>query len=325
MKAAVYSKYGAPSVLKIKEVKKPIPNSHEVLVKIIATSINSADAEMLKGSLLGRLSGIFKPSFKILGSDISGVVEAIGSEVTFFKVGDAVYGDMTESRFGTFAEYKTVNEKALSQKPDYLSFIEAAALPSAGVIALQSVNNRKNLRSGDQVLINGAGGGMGTLAVQITKALGAEVTGIDKKVKLGAVRAIGADHVIDYEVVKYTKLKEHYDRIIDCQAFYGPVKYRRLLKEHGVFYMIGGSVSSLLRMAIFGSLLSSKSTKKLGVLLGRPNKQEDIKRLERLVEEKSIRPIIDKCFKLDDIVTAFEYFETGNFVGKIIIEITDNI
>jgi len=324
MKAAVYTKYGAPSVLKIKEVKTPIPQSHEVLVKIMASSINSADIDMLKGTVLGRLSGLMKPSFSILGSDISGIVEAIGSEVTLFKVGDEVYGDMTGSGFGTFAEYKTVNEKVLSKKPDYLTFLEAASLPSAGVIALQSITNIKTIEPGQQVLINGAGGGMGTIAVQMAKAFGAYVTGVDKSVKLVMIKTLGADRVMDYEVENYAKLDTTYDRIVDCQAFHGPLKYFKRLNADGIFYMIGGSVSSLLKVGIYGSLMSLFSTKKVGLLLGRPNRKEDIRTLEELIQQRTLKPIIDKCFKLDEIAEAFEYFETGNFVGKIVIEITDN-
>ncbi len=324
MKAAVYTKYGAPMVLKIKEIKTPSPKSHEVLVKIIASSINSADFEMLKGTVLGRLSGLFKPSFRILGSDISGVVEAIGSEVTLFKVGDEVYGDMTGAGFATFAEYKAVDENILSRKPDSLTFLEAAAIPSAGVIALQSINNIKSIKPGQQVLINGAGGGMGTMAVQMAKAFGAYVTGVDKSVKLNTIKTLGADRVMDYETENYVKLDTTYDRIVDCQAFFGPIKYIRRLNTNGIFYMIGGSVSSLLRVGIFGSLLSLISTKKVGLLLGRPNNKEDIRTIEDLIQQRTLKPVIDKCFKLDEIVEAFEYFETGNFVGKIVIEIADN-
>ncbi|MBI9015139.1 MAG: NAD(P)-dependent alcohol dehydrogenase [Clostridiales bacterium] len=324
MKAAVYTKYGAPSVLKIKEVETPIPKNNEVLVKIMASSINSADVEMLKGTFLGRLSGLFKPAFEILGSDISGVVEAVGSEVTLFEVGDEVYGDMTGSGFATFAEYKAVDEKKLSRKPDSLTFLEAATIPSAGVIAFQSINNIKSIKPGQQVLINGAGGGMGTMAVQMAKAFGAYVTGVDKSVKLATLKSLGADRVMDYEMENYVKLDTTYDRIVDCQALFGPIKYIRRLNADGIFYMIGGSVSSLLRVGIFGSILSIMSTKKVGLLLGKPNNKDDIREIEGLMQQRTLNPVIDKCFKLDDIVEAFEYFETGNFVGKIVIDMADN-
>lgn len=322
MKAAVYEKYGQPSNLKIVDVKTPQAKDHEVRVKIMATTINSADVDMLKGSIFGRFSGLLKPRYTILGSDISGVVVEVGSSVTTLKIGDEVYGDMTDEGFGTFAEYKTVRESALSIKPSELTFVEAATLPSAGIIALQSMNNQKSIKKDDVVLINGAGGGMGSLVVQLVKSIGATVIGVDRGVKLDRVKALGADEVIDYEHVDYTKLHKTYDRIIDCHAIHGPKTYFKLLKDDGVYYMIGGKVRSLLKTATVGTLKSRNSNKKVLVLLGRPNEKEDIERLEKHYRDNDFKILIDKCFKLDDIADAFEYFYKGEFVGKVVIDIS---
>lgn len=323
MKAAVYSRYGGPSVLSIEEVDKPIPKSNEVCVKIYATSINSADIDQLKGTAFGRMSGLLKPRYKVLGSDISGIVESIGSSVSRFKIGDPVYGDMTEEGFSTFAEYKTVREDALTLKPNNMSFVEAAALPSAGVIALQSINNQKSISKDDVVLINGVGGGMGSLALQIVKSLGAYVIGVDKGIKLDKAKALGADEVIDYENYDYTKLSKRYDRIIDCHAIHGPNKYFKLLKEDGVYYMIGGTIRSLIKTAIYGTIKSKNNNKKVLVLLGKPNKKEDLTLLEEYYKENMYQILIDKSFDFKDIREAVSYFLEGTFVGKVVIKICD--
>lgn len=319
MKAIVYDKYGSPDVLKLKDIEKPVPGDNEVLVKIHAAALNSADVDLLTGNVFGRISGLFKPSYKILGSDISGLVEAVGKNVKLFQPGDEVYGDMTNSGFGTFAEYKCVSENALMKKPSYMTFEEAAAIPSAGVIALQGIRSKRQIHPGDKVLINGAGGGMGTFAVQMAKTYGAEVTGVDRGEKLNKILQLGADHVIDYTKEDYTKQSQCYDLILDCQGFHSAFKYKRKLRPDGTYLMIGGSVASALQVIVIGPLISATSSKSVGLLVGRPNRKEDLIVLEELFESRKVVPVIDKSYPLSDVAEAFRYFEKGLFKGKIII------
>ncbi len=320
MKAAVIDRYGGPDVLTIVEVDKPSPKANEVCVKIIASSINSADYDLLSGTTFGRFSGPFKPRYHILGSDIAGVVVSIGINVSRFKVGDAVYGDMSEEQFGAFCEYKCVDEKALYLKPDNMSFNDAAALPSAGVIALQGLTNMKQLEAHEHLLLNGAGGGMGTYALMVALHWGAKVTAVDSTYKQDKILALGATAVIDYKKHDYIKNEISYDRILDCQSVHTAFKYPKKLKENGIYYMVGGKVSSLLSVALLGPILSKG--KHIKILLGRFNNAKEMNTIEELYKD-GIKPIIDKVYSLDDISKAFEHFMSGNFFGKIVIRIMD--
>lgn len=324
MKAIVYETYGSPDVLELKDIEKPTPGNNEVLVKVHAAALNSADVDLLRGTTFGRISGLFKPSYKILGSDISGRVEAVGKDVKRFNPGDEVYGDMTDSGFGTFAEYKCVSENALTKKPSNMTFQEAAAIPSAGVIALQGIRSKRQIQPGHKVLINGAGGGMGTFAVQMAKSYGAEITGIDRGEKLHKVLEIGADHVIDYTKEDYTNSKQCYDLILDCQGHHSVFDYNRKLEPHGAYLMIGGSVASLLQVLFIGPLISATSSKSVGILMGRPNRKEDLMILQELFETGKVVPIIDKTYPLSEVAEAFRYFEEGTFRGKVVINIIPN-
>src|SRR6266568_4077655 len=250
MKAIVYTEYGSPDVLQLKEVEKPTPKDNEVLVKVLAASLNAADFEMLRGTWSARFGGLLKPKHKILGSDIAGRIEAVGRNVTQFQPGDEVFGDLSERGFGAFAEYVCVPENALRLKPSSMTFEEAAAVPSAGVVALQNLrgvgssslsfllSDKGHIQSGQKVLINGAGGGVGTFAVQIAKSFGAEVTGVDSTRKLDMLRSIGADQVIDYTQEDFTKNGETYDVIFDVVGKSSFSRSVRSLKQNGR-YLLG--------------------------------------------------------------------------------------
>jgi NADPH:quinone reductase-like Zn-dependent oxidoreductase len=323
MKAIIYTQYGSPDVLQFAEVNKPVPKSKEVLVKIHAASINSWDWDLLKGKtlLVKMIGGLFKPKHQILGADIAGVVELVGDAVTGFKPGDEVFGDIAGSGFGGFAEYVAVPEKLLAKKSPAISFVEAAALPQAGLLALQGLQYKRPIQKGQQLLINGAGGGVGPIALQYAKLAGAEVTCVDKEEKLEMLSSLGAEHLIDYRKEDYTKNGKQYDYIMDVIARKSVSDYKRALKPNGVFAMVGGSMGWLLfQMMLIQPLLSKFRNKKLGIMGYRPNRK-DLDLLNKLAAEKKIKLVIDKIFPLSETTDAFRHFETGNFKGKIIIAV----
>lgn len=321
MKAIVYTKYGGPEVLQYIDVPKPIPKTGEILVKIHAASINSWDWDLLRGKprLYRLMFGLLKPKHAIIGCDIAGTVEAVGDGITQFKPGDEVMGDISES-WGGFAEYVCVKEKQVASKPAAMSFETAAAIPQAGVLAWQAVHDKKQLQKGDKVLINGAGGGVGTFALQLSKNIGAEVTCVDSAEKLEMLRSLGADHVIDYKKEDYTKTGNTYDLVIDVVADRSASDYKRCLNSNGVFVMIGGSVSALLKTAIMGPLLSKKGKQQVGILVHRVNK--DLSVITGQVNSGRLKPVIDRIFALEDLPEAMAYFGKGSAKGKIVISMT---
>jgi NADPH:quinone reductase-like Zn-dependent oxidoreductase len=251
MKAVVYTQYGQPDVLEFKDVAQPAPKDGEVLIRVYASSVNSWDWDRLRGTpLLTRLDGgLLKPRHTILGADVAGRIESTGSSVTHFLPGDEVFGDLSGCGWGGFAEYDCARESMLAVKPADLTFEEAAAVPQAAVLALQGLRKGGRIRRGRRVLINGAGGGVGTFAVQIAKALGAEVTGVDSTAKLEMLRSLGADHVIDYTREDFTRNGKRYDLILDVVAVRSIVNYRRALRRNGTYVMVGGSTTTLLQVA----------------------------------------------------------------------------
>ncbi|HQW43726.1 MAG: NAD(P)-dependent alcohol dehydrogenase [Chitinophagaceae bacterium] len=323
MKAVVYTKYGSPAVLQLQEIEKPIPKENEVLVKVYAASVNSWDWDLLKGKpfLVRIIGGLFKPRHKILGADIAGTVEAIGNDVKDFKPGDEVFGDIAGSGFGGFAEYVAVPEKLLAQKSQVMSFEQAASLPQAGLLALQGLRYKGTIKQGDEVLINGAGGGVGTIGLQYAKLLGAVVTCVDKAEKFDMLRSLGADYLIDYTKEDYTRNDKQYDRILDVIAHRSVSDYKRALKPHGIFAMIGGSMGGLLLQLMFiWPILSRFSNKKLGIMGYRPTRK-DLEYLIQLFEEGKLIPVIDRTYPLQEVPAAFQYFSEGNIKGKIIINV----
>jgi len=318
MKAIVYTKYGSPDVLQLKEVEKPEPKDNEVLIKIYATSLNASDVEFLTASpSYVRMWGLLKPKYNILGSDIAGKVEAIGKNVTLFQVGDDVYGDVMY-RWGGLAEYVCAPEKSLMLKPSNLSFEDAASIPQAAVVALQSLNYNEPLKKGQKVLIIGAGGSTGSFAIQIAKAYGAEVTGVDNTEKLEMMRSLGADHVIDYTKENFTKNGKQYDLIVGLVTPHSIFDYKRSLNSKGAFVMTGGFVPKLLQTLIFGSLISVFSNKKMGILMHEQNKK-DLGIINKLYNDGKLVPVIDKKYSLKDAAKAFQSLIDGKAKGKVVI------
>ena len=321
MKAIVYEKYGPPEILQLKEVEKPLPKDNEVLVKVHAASINSWDWDLLRGKprLYRLFSGVFKPKHQILGADIAGKVEAVGKDVTQFQPGDEVFGDLCVCGWGGFAEYACASEDALALKPASMTFEQAAAIPQAGVMALQGIRDYGNVQSGQKVLINGAGGGVGTFAVQMAKALGAEVTGVDSTEKLAIMRSLGADHVIDYTQEDFTEKEQTYNLILDVAGYHSIFDYKRALSPEGRYIMVGGSVGRILQVMFLGPIISRTGKKKLGILVHKPNK--DLAFLIELFEAGKVVPVIDKSYLLNETPEAFRYFGEGHVKGKIVITI----
>ena len=325
MKAIVYTKYGSPDVLQLKEVAKPFPKEDEVLVKVHATSLNAADFETLRGTWSARFGGPLRPQHKILGSDIAGRVKAVGRNVKQFQPGDDVWGDLSfPYGFGTFAEYVSVSEAALALKPASMTFEEASTYPQAAIISLQSLRDKGQIQPGQKVLINGAGGGMGSFAVQIAKYYGAEVTGVDSTLKLDLLRSLGADHVIDYTQEDYTKSGQRYDLILDVVAHRSVFDYSRALSPDGIFLIVGGSLATFLQVVLLGALISRTGNKKLGLNAYEPNNREDLAFLTELFEAGKVVPVIDRRYPLSEVPDALRYLEEGQALGKVVIVLENN-
>ncbi|MFW9888420.1 MAG: NAD(P)-dependent alcohol dehydrogenase [Candidatus Thorarchaeota archaeon] len=322
MKAIAFEKYGPPEVLQLKEVDTPTPKDNEVLVKIHAASLNAGDLVMLKGKsfIIRLMNGLRKPKHKILGDDIAGRVEAIGRNVKKFQSGDEVFGI---SNFGAFAEFVCVPEDKFFDwsaiKPANISFEEAAAVPMAAATALRGLRDKGQIQSGQNVLINGASGGVGTFAVQIAKNYGANVTGVCSTSKMDMVRSIGADHVIDYTQEDFTKSGKQYDLILDVAAYRSIFNYKRVLSPKGIYVCTGGSMGKWIQAMLLGPLISIRGSKKLGSGgVAQPN-HEDFLYLKELLEAGKVTPVIDRQYPLSEIVAALRYLEEGHARGKVVI------
>lgn len=317
MKAIIYTKYGGPEVLQIKELEKPYPTDDEALIKVYAVSINDWDLGLLQGDFINRmLNGLLKPKKKILGSDIAGRIEAVGKNVTRFKTGDNVYGDLS-GQWGGFAEYACAHENALALKPAGMSFEEAAAIPQAAMLAVQGLIDKGKIRPGQKLLINGAGGGVGTFAVQIAKLYGAEVTGVDSTGKLDMLRSMGFDHVIDYTREDFTKNGQYYDIILDAKTNRSMFEYTRALYPDGIYVTVGGSIGRLFQALLLGPFISMISKKHISIVSLKPNK--DLVYMNELFAAGKIKPVIDGPYKLNDFREAFRMFDKGEHKGKVVI------
>jgi len=323
MKAIVFTQYGPPDGLELKEVPRPTPKDDELLIRVHASSINSWDWEFLNGiPFINRLLyGLFKPkkTKQVLGADVAGTVEAVGRNVTRFQPGDGVFGDLWDN-WGGFAEYACAHETALEPKPANSTFEEAAAVPQAGVLALQGLRKAGQPQPGQKVLINGAGGGVGTFAVQLAKFSGAEVTGVDASHKLDVVRSVGADHVIDYAQEDFTKTGERYDLIIDCQNFRSMFDIKRALRPEGVYAMVGGSIPRVYQLWFLSICASlTRESRKLRLVAEGPNK--GLADLKELIEAGKVVPIVDRTYQLSEVPEALRYFGEGRHKGKIVIAV----
>ena len=322
MKAIVSNKYGSPDLLELTEVAKPIPEENQVLVKIHAASLNFGNLVLLKGEpFLARFAfGLFKPKYPIPGGDIAGQVEAVGKGVTQFQPGDDVFGDLSGSGWSGFAEYVSVPEQALVLKPANLSYEEAAAVPMAGVTALQGLRDKGKIQSGQKVLINGASGGVGTFAVQIAKSYGAEVTGVCSTRNLDILETLGADYCIDYSKEDFTQRTQNYDLILGVNGHNPLSAYKRSLNPNGIFVHVGGSGAQMFQAMFLGPWISKTGNKKMGTFLQRPNRK-DLIYIKELIEAGKVHPVIDRSYKLSEVPEAFRYFEKGHAQGKVIITI----
>jgi NADPH:quinone reductase-like Zn-dependent oxidoreductase len=323
MKALVQRQYGSPEFLDLKEIPKPVPRQNEMLIKIHATSINDWDWGLLNASPFfpNRLmAGVFKPTIT-LGSDIAGRVESIGSSVTRFKPGDAVYGDLSGCGFGGFAEFVCVPETAVMPMSPRMTFEQAAAIPQAGMLALQGLQAGAALNSGHSILVNGAGGGVGTIAIQLAKLHDVHATGVDSASKLDTMRSLGYDHVIDYRLADFTHSDQHYDLILDAKTDRSPADYERVLKPNGVYATVGGSMPKLLQIAFSGLRIRRTSQKKLRVVGLKPNR--DLAYFNQLFETGKFTPVIDGAYKFTetDVRAAFAYFGAAQHKGKLVVTI----
>lgn len=318
MKAITYSQYGRPEVLKQVELSVPTPAPDEVLVRVSAVALNASDWEFLTGSpFYARLWGPFRPKIKVLGSDIAGYVEAVGKDVSRFKPGDAVFGDIMYS-WGGFADYVAAPEKLLVHKPDTITDAEAAAIPQAGVVALQGLRDKGRLTAGEHVLINGGGGGAGTFAIQLAKLLGATVTGVDSAAKLDIMRVAGADHVLDYQTDDFAADGEQYDLILDLVAYRSMFDHKRALKKGGRYVIVGGAVPRILQTLILGPFVKRFAGKDMGIL-AHEQRREDLAHLLELYAAGTVKPMIDRTFSFAKLAEALAYLGDGHAKGKVII------
>lgn len=318
MQAFVYEKYGTPHVLELKEVNKPTPTAGELLVKVEAMSVNPADWRRLKGDpFMVRLDiGLFKPKYGILGADIAGRVESVGTSVTQFKPGDAVFGDIGA---GGFAEYVCTTEDKLVLKPTNLSYAEAAAVPLAANTALQAVRDKGNVQPGQQVLINGASGGVGTYAVQIAKLLGATVTAVCSTRNMEMVRSIGADHVIDYTKEDFSENGRQYDVMLDIVGNRTVAAYQRNLSPEGSCIIIGfTTMSHMFKVMLQGAWASKRGNQKIAPMNATIN-QKDLGFLKKLLEADGVKPVIDRCYPFHELPEAVGYVANGHAQGKVVI------
>jgi len=323
MKAIVYTKYGPPEVLQLKEVAKPVPKDNQVLVKVHAASANALDWHFMRGApFLARLAGgLRKPKDPRLGADFAGRVEAVGTNVTQFQPGDEVFGAET----GSFAEYASVPENTLALKPTKSSFEEAAAIPVAAITALQGLRDKGQIQSRQKVLVNGASGGVGTFAVQIAKSFGTEVTGVCSTRNLDLVRSIGADHVIDYTQADFTKNGQHYDLIYDAVGNRSVSDYKRALNPNGTCVIAGfQNLSRLFEHMVLGPLRSRTGNKKVGLMGIAKMNQKDLVFVKELLEAGKIVPVIERRYPLREVPEAIRYLEEGHARGKVVITIEQN-
>ncbi len=319
MKAITIPKYGSPDVLELKEVEKPTPKDDEILIRVHASAVNPADKFRMRGKpFLVRLSdGLFKPKNPILGADTAGRVEAVGSKVKLFKPGDEVFGELSA---GGFAEYACGKENQLALKPANVSFAQAAAVPLAGLTAWQGLQKIGEIKAGQTVLVNGASGGVGTFAVQIAKALGAEVTGVCSTRNLEMVQSIGADHVVDYSQQDFTQMGKRYDIVYDAVGNISVKGFKQILTAKGRGVLIGfQSMGKLLGTIIGGKFASKKNGIKIASLTASPNR-EDLDALAALLESGKVVPVIDRQYGYAETADAIRYIETGRASGKVVID-----
>ena len=322
MKAIINTTYGSPDVLRLVELETPTPAADEVLIRVHAAAVNAYDWHLLRADpFLVRLTmGFFRPRNPMLGADVAEQIVGIGRDVTQFKPGDAVYGDLSACGNGGFAEYVAVPEKYVAPKPASLTFKQAAAVPMAAVTALQGLRDVGSVQPGHKVLINGASGGVGTFAVQIAKALGAEVTAVSSTSKIDLTQSLGADHVIDYAKEDFTRNGRQYDLILAVNGDRSLGDYERVLMPNGTYAMVGGSNSQIFQALLRGPIKSRSGGKRFTTVSAKPN-QADLEVMNDLIETGRVRPVVDRCYPLSETAEALRYVEAGHARGKVVITI----
>jgi len=314
VKAVVYDRYGPPDVLRVEEVPTPSPAANQVLVAVAATSVNLSDWECLRGTpMYARIGGLRAPAHRTLGSDIAGRVEAVGPGVTRFRPGDEVYGEI---RMGGFAEYALARESVLARKPERLTFDEASTLPQSGAIALQGTTG---VGPGQRILINGAGGGSGSFAIQLAKRAGAHVIGVDNAGKLEFMRSVGADEVVDYRSEDFTRVQP-VDHFLDFVAHRSVFAYRNALAPGGRYRCVGGSTRALLRVVTIGAVLGRLTGRRLGVLVVKPGPAH-FEPLAELCLSGEVQIRIGGRFGLDEVPQALALVGEGRALGKVVVEV----
>ncbi len=323
MKAIVYTKYGPPDVLQLKEVAKPEPKDNQVLVKVHAASVNALDYRRFEAtSALGRFMDevLLKAINKVLGADIAGRVEAVGANVKQFHPGDEVFG-VSAGSMGGFAEYACAAENNVALKPANLSFEAAAAVPVAALTALQGLRDKGQIQPGQKILINGSSGGVGTFAVQIAKSFGAEVIAVCSTQNLDLMRSIGADHIIDYTKEDFTNEGQRYDLILAVNGHHPILDYRRALSPKGICIVVGGSLSQVFQAMLLGPLVSRAGSKKMGFMGIAKTNQKDLVFMEELLVAGRVAPVIDRCYPLSEVAEAIRYLVEVHARGKVVIRV----
>jgi NADPH:quinone reductase-like Zn-dependent oxidoreductase len=326
MKAAVQERYGTPDVVQVREVDRPVPSDDQVLVRVRAASVNRADLDGIqpRPSFIRLFFGLRAPRNHRIGLDAAGIVESVGAKVTRFRPGDEVFGDLFAFGQGAFAEYVCASEKAFEPMPTGMTFEDAATLPHSAILALQGLRlrNGRTPRPGDKVLIDGASGNVSPFAVQIAKSMGAEVTGVCSTGKVDFVRSLGADHVIDYTRVDYTRTGERYDWIVDTDSHHSILRVRRALRPNGVYVTLGGTSLPIIAGLLLGPLISMVTDKWTGLLIWwKPFKPEDVATLKDLIAAGKVKPVIDRRFPLSEVVEALRHVDGGHAKGKVVITV----
>ena len=311
MKAVVYDKRNSSNTLVYREVEKPLPKDNEVLVKIYAVSVNVADYRSMKMGLI--------PKRKIFGADIAGRVEAVGKNINQFVIGDEVFGDIADCGFGGFAEYVAVPENVLALKPAGVPFETAAMLPIAAITALQALRDKGNIQPGQKVLICGAGGGVGTFAVQFAKHFGAELTAVCGEENVKGIQSLGADYVINYKENNFTKSDKRYDLVLAINGKYSISAYKRLLTPNGICVVVGGALSQIFKSMLFSTFMSTGG-KKIRLLAAKSSTR-DLEFIINLVAEGKITPVIDRRYPLHETAEAVRYLSKGHARGKVVINV----
>ena len=324
MKAAMRDRYGPPDIVELREIERPEPKAGEVLIRAVAASVNRADLDGLapRPKFVRLIIGLRRPRNQRIGIDVAGVVEAVGEGVTQFRPGDEVMADQYASREGAFAEYVTAAEKWVARVPPGMSMEQASTLPHSAILALQALRlrNGRTIKAGDKVLIDGASGNVGPFAIQIAKSRGAEVTGVASGSKLEFVRSLGADHVIDYATVDYTKTGQRYDWIIDTDSHHSLWAARRALRPKGAYVTLGGWDGKILQAMFFGWVFTVATGRWMGLLLWwKPFHQPDVEALKELFAAGTLKPAIDRTYPLDQIVEALRHVDQGRARGKVVV------